>query len=104
MLTFSDQNFDQKALQSVQPVLVDFFAEWCGPCKMLGPIVETLAKEYEGKIKIAKLDVDKSPQTAQKYNVMGVPTIIIFKKGKEVKRHIGLASKQQLKEIIDGLL
>lgn len=96
MLTLTDRNFKTEVLDSDLPVLVDFFATWCQPCKMLAPIVSVVAKEYEGKIKVGKLDVDKNPQTAQKYGVMSIPTLILFQAGKEGKRLVGLRTKKDL--------
>ncbi|HUS60349.1 MAG TPA: thioredoxin [Nevskiaceae bacterium] len=92
----SDQNFKKEVLQSKLPVLVDFYGEWCLPCKLLAPIISQVAKDLDGRVKIGKLDVDKNPQTAQKYGVMGVPTVILFKAGKEAKRIVGLRSKEDL--------
>ena len=100
MVILSDSNFDQEVLKSELPVLVDFFAEWCGPCKMMGPIVEELGKELEGKAKVVKVDVDKAQQTAEKYSIMSVPTLILFKSGQVVKQMVGFQSKADLvKEI-----
>ena len=95
-VVLSDQNFKAEVLQSKLPVLVDFYGDWCQPCKLLAPIISEVAKEYGGKIKVGKLDVDKNPQTAQKYGVMGVPTLILFRNGKEVKRLVGLQTKESL--------
>lgn len=92
----SDQNFKTEVLKSELPVLVDFYGEWCQPCKMLAPIISQVAKDLDGRVKIGKLDVDKNPQTAQKHGVMGVPTVILFKAGKEAKRIVGLRSKENL--------
>jgi len=100
-LTFTDANFDAEALKSDKPVLVDFFAEWCGPCKMQAPIIEELAKEIGDKAKIGSLNVDEAPETAQKYGVMSIPTLIIFKDGKAVETLSGLHNKEQLKEKLE---
>ncbi|MFA6553113.1 MAG: thioredoxin [Patescibacteria group bacterium] len=100
----TDQNFDQEVLQSPTPVLVDFWAEWCGPCKMQGPIVEEVAKAFEGKAKIGKLEVDQNPSKAQQYGVMSIPTLAIFKQGKIVWQGIGLQQKAQLTEQINKVL
>jgi thioredoxin 1 len=94
---FTDDTFEQEVLKSDIPVLVDFFAEWCGPCKMLAPVIEELAKEYEGKWKIGKLDVDASYQTAAKYSVQSIPTLLFFKDGKVVDSVMGFQSKEALK-------
>ncbi len=102
MITFTDQNFEKEVLKSETPVLADFWAPWCGPCQMVGPIVEELAKEYEGKVKIGKLNVDENPQVAVKYNVMSIPTVIFFKEGKEVARQIGLESKETYLKLISS--
>lgn len=90
----SDSNFDQ-TLKDNQYVLVDFWAEWCGPCRAVAPVIEDLAGEYEGKIKVAKLDVDANPQTAMKYRVMSIPTIILFKDGQPAEVIVGARPKQQ---------
>lgn len=100
----TDQNFDSEVLKSKLPVLVDFFAEWCGPCKMLAPLIDELAGEYDGKAKIVKLNVDESMESAQKYGVMSIPTLIFFKGGKEVDRVVGVLPKDSLAEKIDSLL
>lgn len=93
---FSDENFESEVLNSDVPVLVDFFAEWCGPCKMMGPVVDKIAQEYEGKAKVGKIDIDKNPDLAGKYNVMSVPTFMVFKQGKIVDTVIGAVSKEEL--------
>ena len=86
---FTDENFKTEALSSNIPVLVDFFADWCGPCKMLAPIVEALSTEYEGKIKIGKLNVDEAPETAQAYGIMSIPTLLFIKNGEVVNKIVG---------------
>ncbi len=93
---FNDLNFDTEVLKSDLPVLVDFTATWCGPCKQLSPIVDQLATELEGKVKVGKLDVDDSPVTAGKYGVRGVPTVMVFSKGQRAAQHVGLTTKQKL--------
>jgi len=95
---FTDQNFEQEVLKSEKPVLVDFWAAWCGPCQMMGPIIEELAEEVKEKYKIGKLNVDENRETASKYGVMSIPTLIIFKGGKEVKQFVGVQAKENLKE------
>lgn len=94
---FNDSNFEAEALKSEQPVLVDFFATWCGPCKLQGPIIEELAGEMAGQAKVGKLNVDEAPATAQKYGVMSIPTILIFKGGEVKKTLVGLQTKEALK-------
>ena len=101
---FTDDNFEKEALKAKEPVFVDFFADWCGPCQIAGPVVEELAKEYEGKVKVGKLDVDANRETAQKYGVMSIPTVVVFKDGKEVQRLTGFPGKEGYKELIDSLL
>lgn len=92
----TDQTFDREVLQSPTPVVVDFWAPWCGPCKMIAPVLEEIAKEKDGTLKIAKLDVDDNPVTAQKFGVMSIPTLLVFKNGREVSRLVGYRPKQQL--------
>lgn len=94
----TDENFDSEVIKSTIPVLVDFWAVWCGPCQMQNPILEEVAKEFEGKVKIAKLNVDENPVSAQKYSVMSIPTLLLFSKGEVVKQMIGVQSKETLKE------
>ena len=97
----TDSNFQDKVLSSDKPVLVDFWAEWCGPCKMIGPILEELAPEMDGKIKIVKVDVDSNSQTAMNYAIRSIPTLIIIKDGSVQGQHIGAASKGQLENFIN---
>ncbi|MFC1703873.1 thioredoxin [Candidatus Omnitrophota bacterium] len=101
LVHLTDKNFDSEVLASKEPVLVDFSAEWCGPCKMVAPIIEELANEYDGKIKIAKLDVDEGQGAATKYSVMAVPTLMFFKDGAVVEQISGALNKSQLKSKID---
>lgn len=101
---FTDNNFQREALESDIPVLVDFYADWCGPCKMMAPVVEELANEYEGKFKIGKLNVDDNPETAQKYRVMSIPTMIILKNGQPVETVVGAIPKKSLQEKIEANL
>lgn len=98
---FTDQNFNEEVIGSKLPVVVDFWAEWCGPCKMLTPIVEDLSKEYDGKVLIGKMDVDSNPQTAAKYGINSIPTLLFFKNGNIVEQHTGLLAKIPLKTKID---
>lgn len=100
MTEFNDQNFESEVLKSSLPVFVDFTAVWCGPCQMAAPVIKELAQGYEGKIKIGKLDIDQNKETASKYAVMSVPTVIIFKDGKEVKRLVGFPGKEGYQELI----
>ena len=104
-LTFTDSNFPSEVLSSAEPVSVDFWAAWCGPCKMMGPVVEQLAKEYEGKnVKIGKLNVDENSETASKYNVMSIPTFFVFKNGAIVGQIVGGVSIEKLRALIDEAL
>ena len=98
---FTDHNFKKEVLESDLPVLVDFWAAWCGPCKMIAPLIDEVAKEYAGKMKIGKLDVDSNPKIATEYGVMSIPTIIFFKKGKIMNQLVGAASKLALKRKIE---
>lgn len=93
---FNDENFEKEVLKSDIPVLVDFFAEWCGPCKMMGPVIEKLAEEYEGKWKIGKMDVDQSPKTSMEYSVQSIPTLMFFKDGKVVNTSVGFQAKEKI--------
>jgi len=104
LVHISDDAFDADVLKSAIPVLVDFWAEWCGPCKAIAPVLDELAGEYEGKLQIAKLDVDTNPQTARQFNVRSIPTLILFKDGVIGAQHVGATSKQQLKEFLDNNL
>ncbi|HHV09246.1 MAG TPA: thioredoxin [Clostridiales bacterium] len=101
-LQFTDANFQKEVLESNIPVLVDFYADWCGPCKMIAPIVAELAEEYKDTFKIGKLNVDDSPETAQKYRVMSIPTLIIFKNGAAVETVVGAVPKKALQEKLDA--
>ena len=100
----TDANFDQDVLQSDVPVLLDFWAEWCGPCKMIGPLLIELSEEYADKVKIVKLNVDENNNTAIQYAVRSIPTLILFKDGQVQAQHIGAAAKGQLKQFIDSNL
>lgn len=96
-MEFKDENFEAEVLKSDKAVLVDFWAPWCGPCQMMGPVVEELAEEMKDNFKIGKLNVDENPQTSQKYGIMSIPTIIIFKDGKVAKQITGVQDKESLK-------
>jgi thioredoxin 1 len=97
----SDDQFDEQVLQSSEPVLVDVWAEWCGPCKMIAPILDDLAATYQGKLKVAKINIDHNQKTPRNYNVRGIPTLMIFKNGKVEATQIGAISKNQLTQLID---
>jgi len=99
--TFTDTNFDETVLKSNAPVLVDFWAEWCGPCKRLGPTVDALASEYAGKVTVGKLNVDENPAVSFKFQIRGIPTILVFKDGQVVESVVGLAQNDDLKKVLD---
>ncbi len=103
-VAFTDADFEKEVLKSKGVVLVDFWAPWCGPCQILGPIVEELAKEYEDKGKVGKLNVDENKKTASTYGVMSIPTLIIFKDGKVVEQLVGLQQKEVIKKKLDEAL
>ena len=95
-IKFDSENFEKEVLKSEKPVLVDFYADWCGPCNAMAPVIEELATELDGKAKVGKIKVDDNPDIAVEYNVMSIPTLIIFKNGKEEKRLVGLRDKEEL--------
>ena len=101
LLHLTDINFKKEVLESSEPVLVDFWATWCGPCKMITPILEELAKEYDKKFTIGKVNVEESPKTATKYGIMSVPTLVFFKKGKISEQLVGVLNKAQIKRKIE---
>lgn len=103
-ITITDDNFSAEVLQSDKPVLIDFWAVWCGPCKMIAPIVEELAVEYDGKIKVGKLDVDNNQQSAINYGVRSIPTLLIFKGGRVVDTIIGAVPKVHIKQKVEAAL
>ena len=100
----SDSTFETEVLQAPTPVLVDYWAEWCGPCKMIAPILEELAREYSGRLKIAKLDIDNNQATPSKYGIRGIPTLMLFKNGQVEAQKVGALSKSQLTAFIDSNL
>src|SRR5579872_5371757 len=101
-LTFTDKDFDQDVLNSEVPVLVDFWAEWCGPCRMMTPTVDAVAKEYAGKVKVGKLNVDENGGTGMRYNVRGIPTLLLFKGGKVVEQRVGAVGKGEVQKMLDA--
>lgn len=104
LIEFTESNFENEVLQSDLPVLVDFWAPWCGPCRMVGPVVESLAEENAGKIKAGKINVDENRALAVKYGIRGIPTLLFFNQGTEVKRIVGAQGKPQLQQTIDEII
>lgn len=100
-LEITDQSFEETVLKSKQPVLVDFWAAWCGPCRMVGPIIDEISKEYEGKAVVGKVDVDANQEFAAKYGVRNIPTVLLFKDGELIERQVGVAPKETYTEAID---
>ena len=103
LTTLTDDNFEEEVLNADEPVLVDFWATWCGPCQQIAPIVEEIADEFEGRAKVGKVDVDENPQTAQEYGVRSIPTLLFFKDGEVQEQVVGAAGKQPLKENLKAL-
>ena len=101
-LTFTDSSFDQDVLRAEVPVLVDFWAEWCVPCKQMGPTIDVVASEYAGKAKIGKLDVDSNDKTAMRYNIRGIPTLLLFKGGQVVEQRVGAIGKSEVQKMLDS--
>jgi thioredoxin 1 len=102
--TLTDENFREEVLESKVPVLVDFWAPWCGPCRAIAPVIEQLAAEYDGRAKVGKLNVDENPLTAQRYGLRSIPTMLLFSAGDVAGEHIGLTTKRELAAKLDGLL
>ena len=103
-IEISDANFDKLVLQSDKPVMVDFWAAWCGPCRMVGPIIEELSSDYEGKAVVGKIDVDANQEFAAKFGVRNIPTVLVFNKGELITRQVGVAPKATYSEALDALL
>lgn len=104
VLDITDENFEQEVIKSDKPVLVDLWAPWCGPCRMIAPVIEKISTQYEGKVKFCRLNVDENQKTASRYRVMSIPTLMFFKEGKAVETVIGAVPEKALKSKIDGLL
>ena len=102
ILYLTDDTFEKEVINSSNPVLVDYWAEWCGPCKMIAPILEEIASEYTGKIKVAKLNIDENPQTPPRYGIRGIPTLMLFKDGNVEATKVGALSKSQLTAFLDS--
>ena len=103
-IEITDANFKNEVLESEVPVVVDFWAPWCGPCRMLGPVIEELAGEFKGKVKVGKINTDENPETASALNIAAIPTVLFFKEGKLVDRSVGVSPKDKLRRQIDQLL
>ena len=101
VLTFTDSNFKSDVVESSQPVLVDFWAAWCGPCRMIAPVVDEIATDYAGKVKVGKVNVDENRQVAMDFGVMSIPTLLVFKNGQPAERIVGYQNKQQLTAVLD---
>ena len=104
VMTFTDANFDAEVVKSGQPVLVDFWAEWCMPCRMLTPTIDALAEQFSGKVKVGKLNTDEHPNAPGRFRISAIPTILFFKGGKMVEQRVGVQSKADIKKLLDGLL
>ena len=104
VLEITDANFEEKVLKNDKPVMVDFWAAWCGPCRMVGPIIDQISQEYEGKAVVGKVDVDANQEFAAKYGVRNIPTVLVFQNGEVVGRQVGVAPKNAYTDAIDGLL
>ncbi len=100
--TFTDASFDQEVLRSEVPVLVDFWAEWCGPCRMMAPTIDAVAKDYAGRLKVGKVDVDANGDTAMRYNIRGIPTLLLFKGGRVVDQRVGAIGRSEVQKMLDS--
>ena len=101
-INLTNQNFEEEVLKSEIPVLIDFFATWCGPCKMIAPVIEEFAEKYEGKVKVGKVNVDEENELAMKYEIASIPTLVLFKDGKVANTKIGLCSKSEIESMINS--
>src|SRR5881396_496632 len=101
IVTLTEANFDQEVLRSPTPVLLDFWAEWCGPCKMIAPILDTIATQYKDKLRVVKLNIDENPKTPPKYNIRGIPTLLLFRNGTVAAQQVGAVSKAQLESFLE---
>jgi thioredoxin 1 len=102
IVEFTDQNFEAEVLKSDKPVLVDFWAEWCMPCRMLGPTIEKLAKDYNGKVKVGKVDTDANRDVSLRYGISAIPTVILFRDGQVAQKFVGLRQEKEFKEVLDA--
>lgn len=102
IIIVNDASFQTEVVESKLPVLVDFFAEWCGPCKMLSPVVEKLSQEFDGRVKFVKVNTDDSPRTSRSFEVQGIPTLLVFKEGQPTARQVGYIQESQLRNFIEG--
>lgn len=103
-IVFTDQNFEQEALKSDKPVMVDFWAAWCAPCRIVSPVIEELAKKYEGKVKVGKLNVDDNPNTASRFGIMSIPTVLVLQNGQVKKTMVGARGREEYKKTIEEIL